>query len=128
MKEPPAHRRGFRRLGCCSADHGQKLRCTRKMPEKASSDDGTYKPAARPPAPAKLYRTVAGSCLFSTFVYRSSIPISRFGTGFQIVRVPIPHQLKSGLQPMTGPVAKFGVAPAAVRIGPTGDEQKIADA
>ena len=44
---------------------------------------------------------------------------------FQIVRVPTPQTLKSGLQPMIAPVAKFGVAPAAVRNGLTGDEQKM---
>ena len=55
-----------------------------------------------------------------------SAPKSKFLTGFQTVRVPTPQTMKSGLQPRTLPVAKLGAAPAAVRTGPAGEEQKIA--
>jgi len=58
--------------------------------------------------------------------YMISAPKSKFRTGFQTVRVPTPQTMKSGLQPTTAPVAKFGAAPAAVRTGPTGEEQTMA--
>src|SRR5262245_20760557 len=83
-------------------------------------------PTARPPEPAKFRRVRAASCLVSSFVYMNSRPISRFGTGFQIVRVPTFHTLKSGLQPATAeasvPVGGVNGA-AALRIGLCGDEQ-----
>ena len=52
----------------------------------------------------------------------TSRPTSRFGTGFQIVRVPMFHTLKSGLQPANA-TAPVGATPPSVRIGLCGDEQ-----
>src|SRR2546423_726418 len=83
-------------------------------------------PAGRPPEPAKFNTTVPGSCLVSTRVYMTSRPISNCGAGFQIVRTPAFHTLKSGLQPGTcepaAPVSGvFGAA--RLRIGLCGEEQ-----
>src|SRR3954470_16327909 len=127
-RKPPAMSRGFPVLSCCSANHGQKLRCTRKIPDQTSSDDGAYKPAERPPAPAKESRVRPASWLVSTFTYTTSTPISRFGTGFQVVREPTPHHLKSGLQPARPATLlnATGLAPARLRTGVFAPEQNIA--
>ena len=52
----------------------------------------------------------------------TSRPTSRFGTGFQIERVPTFHTLKSGLQPANA-TAPVGATPPSVRIGLCGEAQ-----
>src|SRR5258708_799262 len=86
---------------------------------------GAKLPAGVPPLPPK-FNSKPAPMFWSSREYMISAPRSKFLTGFQTVRVPTPQTMKSGLQPRTAPVAKFGVAPSAVRTGPAGDEQKIA--
>src|SRR5712691_13355612 len=90
------------------------------MPLQTSWFAGTLSPLGRPPAPPKLSLVVLGSMFCSSFEYITSMPTSRFLTGFHTVREPTAQTSKVKLQPMTPPVAKFGAAPAAVRTGPTG--------
>ena len=99
-KEKPRRRPpGFLTLASDQSDQGQKLRCTRRMPDHTSvvrlCEPRRIEPRLRRPRchPANAV---------SSLVYITSRPISRFVTGFQIVREPACQALKS-VQPAPKP-------------------------
>src|SRR5215469_11879864 len=98
-----------------SAAYGQKLRCTRNMPETTDSSSGWYRPAGLAPPPPKFIRMVAGFMFCWIFDHITSTPMSRFFTGFHTVREPTPQTSNEKSQPRTPPVAKLGAPDENVR-------------
>src|SRR5712691_3865905 len=75
---------------------------------------GLYVPPGWPPPPVKLATQVLGLYFWSISSRKTSSPTSRFLTGFQMVRTPIPQTLKLGLQPgVMTPVEASSLAPEA---------------